>query len=75
MRRKFTATAPNLLWVADITYGPMWADFLYLTIVLDVFSRRIVEWAMGTSLKTGLVLDALAGTVRHGVAGPDRRLL
>ncbi len=59
VRRNFTATAPNQLWVADITYVPTWAGFLYLAIVLDVFSRRIVGWAMATHLKTELVLDAL----------------
>jgi len=59
VRRNFTATAPNQLWVADITYVPTWSGFLYLAVVLDVFSRRIVGWAMGTSLKTELVLDAL----------------
>jgi len=40
-------------------YVPTWSGFLYLAVVLDVFSRRIVGWAMGTSLKTELVLDAL----------------
>lgn len=59
VRRDFTATAPNQLWVADITYVPTWAGFLYLAMVLDVFSRRIVGWSMATHLKTDLVLDAL----------------
>jgi putative transposase len=59
VRRDFSATAPNQLWVADITYVPTWAGFLYLAIVLDVFSRRIVGWAMATHLKTEVVLDAL----------------
>jgi putative transposase len=59
VRRDFTATAPNQLWVADITYVPTWAGFLYLAMVLDVFSRRIVGWAMATHLHTDLVLDAL----------------
>ena len=59
VQRDFTATAPNQLWVADITYVPTWAGFLYLAIVLEVFSRRIVGWAMATHLKTDLVLDAL----------------
>jgi putative transposase len=59
VRRDFTATAPNQLWVADITYVPTWAGFLYLAIVLDVFSRRIVGWAMATHLRTELVLAAL----------------
>ena len=59
VQRAFTATAPNQLWVADITYIPTWAGFLFLAIVLDVYSRRIVGWAMATHLKTDLVLDAL----------------
>jgi putative transposase len=57
--RNFTAEAPNRLWVADITYVPTWAGFLYLAVALDVFSRRIVGWSMATTLKTKLVLDAL----------------
>jgi len=59
VQRNFTATAPNQLWVADITYVPTWAGFLYLAIVLDACSRRIVGWAMGLHLRTELVLDAL----------------
>ena len=59
VRRDFTATGPDQLWVADITYVPTWAGFLYLAVVLDVWSRRIVGWAMSTSLKTDVVLDAL----------------
>jgi putative transposase len=57
--RKFTATEPNQLWVADITYVPTWSGFLFVAIVLDVFSRRVVGWAMATNLRTQLVLDAL----------------
>ncbi len=57
--RTFQAERPDQLWVADITYLPTWAGFLYLAIVLDVCTRRIVGWAMGTSLATDLVLDAL----------------
>ena len=58
VERNFTATAPNRLWVADITYVPTWTGFLYLAVVLDVFSRRIVGWAMETYLRTELVLKA-----------------
>jgi putative transposase len=47
------------LWVADITYIPTWAGFLYLAVVLDAWSRKIVGWAMATHLRTELVLDAL----------------
>lgn len=57
--RDFTATGPDQLWVADITYIPTWAGFLYLSVVMDVWSRRIVGWAMATHLRTELVLDAL----------------
>ena len=57
--RQFSAEGPDRLWVADITYVPTWTGFLYLAIVLDVWSRRIVGWAMANHLKTELVLDAL----------------
>ena len=57
--RNFAATGPDQLWVADITYISTWAGFLYLAIVLDVWSRRIVGWAMATHLGTELALDAL----------------
>ena len=57
--RNFHATAPNQLWVADITYVPTWVGFLYLAVVLDVFSRRIVGWKMDVHLRTELVMDAL----------------
>ncbi len=56
--RDFTARGPDQLWVADITYIRTWAGFLYLAVVLDVWSRRIVGWAMATHLRTELVLDA-----------------
>ena len=59
VERNFVAVAPNRLWVADITYIPTWAGFLYLAVVLDTFSRRIVGWAMETHLRTELVLQAL----------------
>jgi transposase InsO family protein len=59
VRRTFTAPAPNRLWVADITSLPTWHGFLYLAVVLDVFSRRVVGWAMADHLRTELVLDAL----------------
>src|SRR5271169_6233179 len=59
VNRNFAASAPNCVWVADITYIPTWAGFLYLAVVLDTFSRRIVGWAMATHLRTELVLEAL----------------
>jgi putative transposase len=57
--RNFTATRADQLWVADITYIPTLAGFLYLAVVLDVFSRRIVGWSMANHLRTELVLAAL----------------
>jgi len=59
VQRDFTAQGPDQLWVADITYVPTWGGFLYLAVVLDVWSRRIVGWAMATHLRTELVLEAL----------------
>jgi putative transposase len=57
--RNFKAERPDQLWVADITYVPTWAGFLYLAVVLDACSRRVVGWAMANHLRTELVLDAL----------------
>jgi putative transposase len=59
VERKFYADGPNRLWVADITYIPTWSGWLYLAMVLDVWSRRVVGWSMGTSLATELILQAL----------------
>jgi putative transposase len=59
VKRDFTASKLDELWVADITYIPTLAGFLFLAIVLDVFSRRVVGWSMATHLRTDLILDAL----------------
>ena len=59
VERNFTAEAPNRLWVGDITYVPTAAGFLYLAITLDVFSRRIVGWAMKSSMEADLAVGAL----------------
>jgi putative transposase len=61
--RNFSAAAPNRLWVADITYVPTAAGFLYLAVVLDAWSRKIVGWSMANHLRTELVLDAMAMAV------------
>jgi putative transposase len=57
--RDFSTTGPNQLWVADITFVPTMAGFLYLAVVLDAWSRRVVGWAMANHLRAELVLDAL----------------
>jgi len=59
VERDFTAQGPDALWVADITFVPTWAGFLYLAVVMDAWSRRIVGWAMASHLRTELVLEAL----------------
>jgi len=59
VERDFTASAPNELWVADATYVPTWEGFLYLAVVVDVFSRRVVGWSMANHLRTELMLAAL----------------
>jgi putative transposase len=59
VNRKFVATGPNQVWVADMTYVPTWAGFIFLAMVLDVWSRRVVGWAIGEQMTTDLVLSAL----------------
>jgi len=57
--RHFSASAPNRLWVADLTYVRTWSGFVYVSFITDVFSRRIVGWQASRSLKTDLALHAL----------------
>jgi putative transposase len=57
--RNFTASAPNRLWVADLTYVRTWSGFVYVAFITDVYSRMIVGWQASTSLRTDLALDAL----------------
>ena len=59
VNRRFRADAPNRLWVADMTYVPTWAGFIYLAVVMDVWSRRIVGWSIGERMTAELVLGAL----------------
>jgi putative transposase len=65
VERNFTVAGPDELWVADITYVPTWSGWLYLAVVMDAWSRRVVGWAMNTHLRTQLVLDALAMSIRQ----------
>jgi len=57
--RDFTATRPNQLWVADLTYVATWRGFVYVAFVIDVFSRMVVGWRVSSSLRSDLALDAL----------------
>jgi putative transposase len=70
--RRFTATRPNQLWVADFTYVATWRGFVYVAFVIDVFARRVVGWRVSASLCTDFVLEALEQAIydRRG-AGVD----
>ena len=71
VQRRFRADAPDRLWVCDLTYIRTWEGFAYLALVIDVYSRRIVGWALTSHLRTDLPLEALEHAVwdrrdRHG---------
>ena len=59
VKRDFSATRPNQLWVADLTYVATWSGFVYVALVIDAFSRFLVGWQASRSLRTDLALDAL----------------
>ena len=59
VNRTFEATAINPLWVADMTYSPTWAGFLFLATVIDVYSRKVVGWAFGETMTADWVILAL----------------
>ena len=63
VERRFVAARPNQLWLADITYVPTHEGYLFLALVMDMFSRKIVGWSMRDDLKAELVVDALAMAV------------
>jgi putative transposase len=67
--RNFVASRPNQLWVADITFVPTASGFLYLAVVLDAWSRKVVGWSMANHLRAELVLDALEMAI--GQRRPD----
>jgi putative transposase len=68
VQRDFTASAPNELWVADLTLVRCWELALYLAFVIDVFSRMIVGWQLASHMRTDMVLDALKMAI--GIRGP-----
>jgi len=65
VKRNFTADGPNQLWVADISYVWTWEGFIYLAVIVDVFSRRVVGWAIDDHMRAELALEALAMAVRE----------
>lgn len=72
VKRNFTASRPNQLWVSDLTYVSTWAGFAYVAFIVDVYARRIVGWKVSRSLRSDLALDALEqalysrGLQQHG---------
>ena len=73
--RDFTATRPNELWVADLTYVATWRGHVYVAFVIDVFSRRIVGWRVSSSLRSELALDALEQALCERHLSPDEDLV
>lgn len=65
LQRQFTVTRRNSAWVTDITYIRTWEGWLYLAVVMDLFSRKIVGWSAGPTIRRELVLDAVLAAVRH----------
>ncbi len=65
LQRQFTVTRPNKAWVTDITYIRTWQGWLYLAVVMDLFSRKIVGWAAGPTIRYELVLNAVLAAVRQ----------
>ena len=80
VHRRFSAVAPNQLWVTDLTYVATWSGIAYVCFITDAFSRRIVGWRVASNMRTEMVLDALEmarwsrgtsleGLVAHSDAG------
>jgi putative transposase len=75
VQRDFTATRPDELWVADITYLRCWQGLVFFAFVIDVYSRRIVGWQLAAHMRTDLVLDALRMALARRRAGADVELV
>ena len=71
VQRDFNADGPNRLWVADLTYVATWAGFVYVALVIDVFSRAIVGWRVSRSLRSDLALDALEQALHFRPTGGE----
>jgi transposase InsO family protein len=70
LKRDFSAERPNQKWLADITFIPTWEGWLYLAVILDLFSRRIVGWAMSKRMTCELTLSALWMAIQQRRPGP-----
>lgn len=65
LNRQFTAPAPDRVWAGDITFIPTREGWLYLAVLLDLYSRRVVGWAMSATMNRALVIDALTMAIEH----------
>ena len=65
MKRQFTVSQPNRAWVTDITYVRTWEGWLYLAVVMDLFSRKIIGWSTSATIHRDLVLDAVMMATRR----------
>ena len=70
LKRNFTADQPDQKWLSDITYIPTLEGWLYLAVILDLYARRIVGWAMSDRITGALTVDALQMAIRHRQPGP-----
>lgn len=70
LARQLVVSGLNQLWVADITYIRLRHEFVYLAVILDVFSRRVIGWALGRTLEANLAIDALRMALRRGRVKP-----
>ena len=75
MQRDFTATGPNELWVADLTYLRCWEGLVFFAFVIDAYSRRVVGWQFAAHMRTDLVLDALRMALHQRGPGADVELV
>jgi putative transposase len=69
LQRDFTSDGPDKVWVSDITYGAIVRGWFYLTVFIDLFSRRVVEWALSSSLSAEMVITAIARGIRNRLPG------
>jgi putative transposase len=75
VNRDFSASEPNRLWVGDLTYLRCWEGVVYLSFVIDVFSRQVIGWQLASHMRTDLVLDALRMALGTREPGADFRLV
>ena len=75
VERDFSASAPNRLWVADLSYLRSWRGLLFFAFVIDAFSRRVVGWQLAPHMRTTLVLDALRMAIHQRGSGADVELV